>query len=97
MFAPDNSKSIMARVATSLKIGAMLVLLGLLVIATERPMLLSPPSTVNAAEAKLHARTEAIEKQRMQANDVRAAARLDYLPSRAPGPRGPIEDSSPQF
>lgn len=86
MFTPDSSKSIMTRIGTSLKVGVMLVLLGLLVVATERPMLLSPAAAVTAAEDASH-----------RANERAATTAFAYLPAQYPAPSGPIEELPPQF
>ena len=94
MFTPDSSKSIMNRIGTALKVGAMLVLMGLLVVATERPMLLSPRSAVNAAQVRALAKTRSMAQKAPQAD---GAAVFGYSPPSAPVSTGPVEDLPPRF
>lgn len=96
MFTVHNSKSITARVGTSLKVGAMLVLLGLIVVATERPILLAPAGAVTNAEQRSDAADHA---KAAAANPVApaAAGEIEYFSARFPAPSGPVEDLPPQF
>ncbi len=89
-----SSEPVMRRIATSLKVGVMLVLLGLLVVATERPTLFSPAVAVTTAEA-----AHLIDQDRASA-EVKAATSADefaYFPSQFRAPSGPVEDLPPQF
>ena len=97
MFTPDSSKSTMNRIAAALKVGAVLVLMGLLVVATERPMLLSPRSAVNAAQVRALAKTRSMAQKAPQADGADAAAVFGYSPSGVPGPAGPVEDLPPRL
>ncbi|MGH8712995.1 MAG: hypothetical protein ACREYB_03190 [Casimicrobiaceae bacterium] len=99
MFTDHSSKSITSRVGTSLKVGVLLVLLGLIVVATERPMLLAPAGAVTNAEqasaAPRHA--TAAGAAAVAPAGVAAAGEIEYFPSRFPAPNGPVEDLPPQF
>ena len=94
MFTPHSSKPSLGRVASSLKYGLILVLLGVIVVATERPMLLSPAGAVTVA-GQAKARAEA------SASTVPAApvpgAEDTYFPSQFPAPNRPVEDLPAQF
>ena len=50
MFTLHSSKPTVDRVAASLKFALLLVLLGLIVVATERPMLLTPAGAVTVSD-----------------------------------------------
>lgn len=100
MFTTDSSKSIMTRVGTSLKVAAMLVLLGLLVVATERPMLLSPADAVTRTEEASYVAERVKALPLIHGASVAAASAtgdFDYLPSHFAAPAGPSEDLPPQF
>jgi len=102
MLTLHNSKPIISRVAASLKFAVLLVLLGLIVVATERPMLLSPAGAVTVADdaaymadqAKTQASTSAAPASGAAAP---AADEFKYFPSQFPAPTGPVEDLPPEF
>lgn len=96
----QSSKPIISRVATSLKFVVLLVLLGLIVVATERPMLLTHAGAVTVtegyvAEANAKASTGAVPAAGSAATP--AADDLTYFPSQFTAPSGPVEDLPPQF
>lgn len=101
MFTPHSSKSTIDRVAASLKLAVVLVLLGLIVVATERPMLLSPAGAVTVA----HDAAYVTEQAKMRAGAASstgaavtpAADGAVYFPSQFSAPTGPVEDLPPQF
>jgi hypothetical protein len=103
MFTLHSSKPIINRVGTSLKFALLLVLLGLIVVATERPMLLTPAGAVtvadDAAYAAEHARGRAPVSAAPAASTAAAPAAgdLTYFPSQFSAPNGPVEDLPPQF
>ena len=96
MLTLHGSKPIISRVAASLKFAALLVLLGLIVVATERPMLLTPAGAVTMADdpayvaAQAKARTSGVAA-------APAAGEFTYFPSQFAAPTGPVEDLPPQF
>lgn len=103
MFTLHSTKSTIGRVAASLKFAVLLVLLGLIVVATERPMLLSPAGAVTTASQAFHVadqdRTKAASAP-AAAPDASAPSVDDvtyYFPSQFAAPRGPVEDLPPQF
>lgn len=100
MFTPHSSKSTIDRVAASLKLAVVLVLLGLIVVATERPMLLSPAGAVtvshDAAYVTEQAKTRAGAAPETSAV-TSAADGFVYFPSQFSVPTGPVEDLPPQF
>ena len=97
----QSSKPIISRVATSLKFVVLLVLLGLIVVATERPMLLTHAGAVTVTEgyvadqASAKASTGAVPAAGSAATP--AADDLTYFPSQFTAPSGPVEDLPPQF
>jgi hypothetical protein len=98
MFTLHSSKSITTRIGTSLKVGVLLVLLGLIAVATERPTLLAPAGAVTRAEemsgVAQHAKAAAVAP----AATAPATGEIEYFPpSRFPAPNGPVEDLPPQF
>lgn len=102
MFTLHSSKPIMARVGTSLKVGLLVALLGLVAVATERPTLLATAGAVAAADETAYVAEQA--KARAAAKSAPATpavapatAHFDYLPSHFAAPSGPIEDLPPQF
>jgi hypothetical protein len=95
MFTPHSSKPSMGRVASSLKYGVILLLLGFIVVATERPMLLSPAGAVTVAE-QAKARAEASGTSATSGAPVPGPDDT-YFPSQFPAPNGPVEDLPPQF
>lgn len=104
MFTLHSSKPIVSRVAASLKFALLLVLLGLIVVATERPMLLTPAGAVTVADDAAYAAGQARGKARASAGatpDAVAAAPANddstYFPSQFRAPSGPVEDLPPQF
>jgi hypothetical protein len=93
MFTLHSSKPIISRVAASLKFAVVLVLLGLIVVATERPMLLSPAGAVTVGDdppflAGATATSVA---------PAPAADEATYFPSQFAAPTGPVQDLPPQF
>jgi hypothetical protein len=102
MFTLNSSKRPVSRVAASLKYGLILVLLGLIVIATERPMLLSPAGAVTVADDAAYVADQARAKAASAAAVAPAAAApsiddVTYYPSKFPAPSGPVEVLPPQF
>jgi hypothetical protein len=103
MLTLHNSKPIISRVAASLKFAVLLILLGLIVVATERPMLLTPAGAVTVADdaayvadqAKVAASTSAAPAASVAA--APAANEFKYFPSQFPAPTGPVEDLPPEF
>jgi hypothetical protein len=103
MLTLHDSKPIISRVAASLKFAVLLILLGLIVVATERPMLLTPAGAVTvtddavyvADQAKRQASTSAAPTARAAA--APAADEFKYFPSQFPAPTGPVEDLPPEF
>jgi hypothetical protein len=103
MLTLHSSKPIISRVAASLKFAVLLVLLGLIVVATERPMLLSPAGAVTvgddpaflAGTAKVQASGSATPATSAAA--APAADGFKYFPSQFPAPTGPVEDLPPEF
>jgi|SRR5689334_7286566 len=100
MFTLHSTKSTLGRVATSLKVGVLLMLLGLIVVATERPMLLSPAgAATNANEASYiaeHSRTTAVPAVAPDATTPSVDGTY-YFPSQFAAPSGPVEELPPQF
>lgn len=102
MFTLHSSKRPVSPVASSLKYGLILVLLGLIVIATERPMLLSPAGAVTVADDAAYVADQARAKAASAPAVAPAAPApsvddVTYYPSRFPAPSGPVEDLPPQF
>ena len=104
MFTLHSSKSTIGRVAASLKFAVLLVLLGLIVVATERPMLLSPAGAVTTASQAAYVADQAGAKAAVgprSAPDVAAAPSVDecqvYFRRNSRRRRGPVEDLPPQF
>ena len=103
MLTLHDSKPIISRVAASSKFAVLLILLGLIVVATERPMLLTPAGAVTvtddaayvADQAKRQASTSAAPTARAAA--APAADEFKYFPSQFPAPTGPVEDLPPEF
>ncbi len=102
MFTPHSSKPSMGGVASSLKYGLILALLGLIVVATERPMLLSPAGAVTVADDAAYVADQA--KAHAAASGASATgvapvpgAEDTYFPSQFRAPTGPVEDLPPQF
>jgi hypothetical protein len=96
MFTLHSSKPIISRVAASLKFAVLLVLLGLIVVATERPMLLSPAGAVTVADDAANVGEQAKAWASASAA-ASAAGDFGYFPSQFPAPSGPVEDLPPQF
>ena len=98
MFTLDSSKPIIRRVATSLKLGVLLALLGLIVVATERPILLTPAGASDASYVAGQARPRTTASN-TQARTAASPADGDftYFPSQFAAPTGPVEDLPPQF
>lgn len=98
MFTLHSSKRPVSPVASSLKYGLILVLLGLIVIATERPMLLSPAGAVTVADDAAYVADQARAKAASApAAPAPSVDDVTYYPSRFPAPSGPVEDLPPQF
>ena len=97
MFTPHSTKSTLDRVAASLKFGVLLVLLGLIVVATERPMLLSPAGAVTTASQASHVADQARTKTARAPAAAPSVDDVTYFPSQFPAPSGPVEDLPPQF
>ncbi len=102
MFTLHSSKPSMGPVASSLKYGLILVLLGLIVVATERPMLLSPAAAVTVADDAAYVADQA--KAQAAAGGTSATivgpvpgAEDTYFPSQFAAPSGPVEDLPAQF
>ena len=95
----NDSKPIISRVASSLKFAVLLVLLGLIVVATERPMLLSPAGAVTVGDDPAYlagpAATSVVPARAVAA--APAADQATYFPSQFAAPTGPVEDLPPQF
>ena len=103
MLTLHNSKPIISRVAASLKFAVLLVLLGLIVVATERPMLLSPAGAVTVADDAAYVADQAKAEPR-PASRRRPAPPQRPQPTNSrisrrnlPAPTGPVEDLPPQF
>ena len=99
MLTLHNSKPIISRVAASLKFAVLLVLLGLIVVATERPMLLSPAGAVTVGDdpAYLAGPTATSVTPAPETATAPAADGFTYFPSQFPAPTGPVEDLPPEF
>jgi hypothetical protein len=102
MLTLHSSKPIISRVAASLKFAVLLVLLGLIVVATERPMLLTPAGAVTVADDAAYVADQAKVKAASAAPAANAAAApaadgFRYFPSQFAAPTGPVEDLPPQF
>lgn len=101
MFTLHSTKSTLGRVATSLKVGVLLLLLGLIVVATERPMLLSPAGAATTAnEASYvaeHTRTKAASAVAPDTASPSVDDVTYYFPSQFAAPSGPAEELPPQF
>jgi hypothetical protein len=99
MFTSHSTKSTIGRFAASLKFAVLLVLLGLIVVATERPVLLSPAGAVTTAYQASHvadqARTKAVPEPHALAPAVDDVTY--YFPSQFAAPSGPAEELPPQF
>jgi hypothetical protein len=103
MFTLHNSKPIINRVAASLKFAVLLLLLGLIVVVTERPMLLTPAGAVTMADdaayvadqAKARASTSATAAASTAA--APAADEFKYFPSQFGAPTGPVDELPTQF
>ncbi|MEO8567052.1 MAG: hypothetical protein ABI541_11770 [Betaproteobacteria bacterium] len=98
-----SSKPIISRVAASLKFAVLLLLLGLIVVATERPMLLTPAGAVTVADDTAYVADQAKVKAPASAAPARSAAAapaadgFTYFPSQFAAPTEPVEDLPPQF
>jgi hypothetical protein len=103
MLTLHDSKPIISRVAASLKFAVLLVLLGLIVVATERPMLLTPAGAVTVADDAAYVAAQAKVKAPASAAPAPSAAAapatdgFTYFPSQFAAPTGPVEDLPPQF
>ena len=99
MLTLHNSKPIISRVAASLKFAVLLILLGLIVVATERPMLLTPAGAVTVGDdpAYLAGATATSVTPAASAAAAPAADEFKYFPSQFPAPTGPVEDLPPEF
>jgi hypothetical protein len=99
MLTLHNSKPIISRVAASLKFAVLLILLGLIVVATERPMLLTPAGAVTVGDdpAYLAGATATSVTPAPATATVPAADGFTYFPSQFPAPTGPVEDLPPEF
>lgn len=99
MLTLHNSKPIISRVASSLKFAVLLVLLGLIVVATERPMLLSPAGAVTVGDdpAYLAGPAATSVAPTPAAAAAPAAGEATYFPSQFAAPTGPVQDLPPQF
>jgi hypothetical protein len=100
MFTLHSSKRPVSRVASSLKYGLILALLGLIVIATERPMLLSQAGAVTVADHAAYVAEQTRAKATLAVAPDTASPSVDdvtYYPSQFPAPSGPVEDLPPQF
>jgi len=98
MLTLHSSKPIISRVAASLKFAVLLVLLGLIVVATERPMLLTPAGAVTMADDPAYVAAQARAKAPApSAAAAQAADEFTYFPSQFAAPSGPAEDLPPQF
>ena len=102
MLTLHDSKPIISRVAASLKFAVLLVLLGLIVVATERPMLLTPAGAVTVADDAAYVAAQAKAKapaSAVTAPSAPAAPSSDfaYFPSQFAAPIGPVEELPPQF
>ena len=102
MLTLHDSKPVISRVAASLKFAVLLVLLGLIVVATERPMLLTPAGAVTVADDAAYVAAQARAKAPASAVPAPSAAAapaadFTYLPSQFAAPAGPVEELPPQF
>ncbi len=99
MLTLHDSKPIISRVAASLKFAVLLILLGLIVVATERPMLLSPAGAVTVGDdpAYLAGATATSVTPAPATAAAPAADEVKYFPSQFPAPTGPVQDLPPQF
>jgi hypothetical protein len=98
MLALHSSKPIISRVAASLKFAVLLVLLGLIVVAIERPMLLTPAEAVTVADDAAYVAAQAkVRAPALSAAAAPAADEFKYCPSQFAAPTGPVEDLPPQF
>ena len=104
MLTTDSSKPF-SRFASYLKFGVLLVLLGLIVVATERPMLLTPAGAMTVANHASYVAEQV--KPRAATQGVTTAPAPDavlppgdafvYFPSQFRESSGAGEDLPPQF
>jgi hypothetical protein len=103
MLTLHNSKPIISRVAASLKFAVLLILLGLIVVATERPMLLTPAGAVTIADDAAYVADQAKAKASASAAPTASAAAVPaadefkYFPSQFAAPTGPVVELPSQF
>ena len=103
MLTLHNSKPIISRVAASLKFAVLLILLGLIVVATERPMLLTPAGAVTIADDAAYVADQAKAKAPASGAPAASAAaapaadEFKYFPSQFPAPTGPVVELPSQF
>lgn len=93
----QSSKPIISRVAESLKFAVLLVLLGLIVVATERPMLFTHAGAVTVTERYVADQANAKASTGAARAATPAADDPGYFPSQFRAPTGPVEDLPPQF
>ena len=96
MLTLHSTKPIISRVAASLKFAVLLALLGLIVVATERPMLLTPAGAVTMVDDAAYVAAQA-KAPAPRAAAAPAADEFTYFPSQFAAPTGPVEDLPPQF
>ena len=99
MLKLHGSKPVINRVAASLKFAVLLVLLGLIVVATERPMLLSPAGAVTVGDDPpfLAGATATSVTPAPATAAAPAAGESVYFPSQFAAPTGPANELPPQF
>jgi hypothetical protein len=103
MFTLHSSKPIISRIAASLKFAVLLLLLGLIVVATERPMLLTPAGAVTVADDAAYVADQAKSRALTSATPAASAAAapaaddFTYFPSQFGAPSGPVDELPPQF
>jgi len=103
MLTLHDSKPIISRVAASLKFAVLLILLGLIVVATERPMLLTPAGAVTIADDAAYVADQAKAKASASAAPATSAAAVPaadefkYFPSQFAAPTGPVVELRSQF
>lgn len=93
----QSSKPIISRVAASLKFAVLLVLLGLIVVATERPILLTHAGAVTVTQGYVADQASAKAVPAASSTATPAADDPAYFPSQFRAPNGPVEDLPPQF
>ena len=90
----DVSSSASSRIVTSLKVAALVTVLGSLVLAAEQ-RLATQTSEISVAQTVATQTVPAIPAS--TADNVGQRATIDYFPARFPAPSGPAAEQPPTF